>query len=93
MDLTMARITTLNSLSMGATNQFLGSSTPRFPLLFAHFVRHQRLLVVSNLVKSTIVQRRLHYDLWSTSITSDCGITTFIMSCSPMPDGRLFLPL
>jgi hypothetical protein len=78
MDLTMAQITSLNYLSIQATNQFLGSSNAQISAPFADFNLRSTngLLVISNLVKSTIVQPEGYIDLWSTCVTNQtAGIT------------------
>ena len=95
LDLTMAQITSLNYLSLQATNQFLGSSNAQIAAPFADFNLRSTngLLEITNLVKSTIVQPEGYIDLWSTCVTNhDCtALPTSIMSCSPMPTWpRLF---
>ncbi len=72
LDLTMAQITSLNYLSLQATNQFLSSSNAQIAAPYADFNLRSTngLLSISNLVTSTINQPEGYIDLWSTCTTN-----------------------
>jgi hypothetical protein len=79
LDLTMAQITSLNYLSLQATNQFLGSSNAQIAAPFADFNLRSTngLLSITNLIKSTIRQPEGQIDLWSTCTTNVYTIVVY----------------
>jgi len=72
LDLTRAQITSLNYLSLQATNQFLGSRGAQIGAPFVDFNLRSTngLLDITNLVKSIIRQPEGYIDLWSTCVTN-----------------------
>jgi hypothetical protein len=78
LDLTRAQITSLNYLSIQATNQFLGSSNAQIAAPYGDFNLRSTngLLNITNLTKSTIIQPEGYIDLWTTCVTNvDNGVT------------------
>ncbi len=72
LDLTRAQITSLNYLSLQATNQFLGSSHARLAAPFTDFNLRSTngLLDITNLVRPIIMQPEGYINLWSACVTN-----------------------
>ncbi|MGA2865983.1 MAG: immunoglobulin domain-containing protein [Verrucomicrobiota bacterium] len=72
MDLSLAKIKSLNYLSLAATNQFLGSSQARIAAPFADINLRSTngWLDITNLLKPSVEQPEGYVDLWSTCITN-----------------------
>ena len=80
LDLSMARITSLNYLSFQATNHFLGSRGAQIAAPFADFNLRSTngLLEITNLFLPFIGQPEGYVDLWSTCLTNvvNLNVTT-----------------
>ena len=72
MDLSLARIKSLNYLSLAATNQFLGSSQAQIAAPFAdiNLRTTNGWLEITNLLRPVVEQPEGYVNLWSTCITN-----------------------
>jgi|GEM_PF-605883 len=78
LNLTKARITSVNYLSFQATNHFLGSSNAQIVAPFADFNLRSTngLLEITNLFNPYVAQPEGYVDLWSTCVTNVNNATT-----------------